>query len=86
MASLPIGSCRAGDACISQDKCPGFLDLKEQFESATKGTDEWTTLLNRLKGLICNKRTKSICCSGESIFVEIVLHGDQFGEQHFRIL
>ena len=39
--------CRFGEDCISQDKCPSFLVLKEQLNSAVKGTDQYSRLLNR---------------------------------------
>ena len=42
------GDCfRSGEDCISQDKCPSFLVLKEQLNSAAKGTDQYSRLLNR---------------------------------------
>ena len=41
------GSCRSGEDCVSQDKCPEFLDLKEQWSSAAKGTVHYNRLLTR---------------------------------------
>ena len=40
-------SCRSGEECVSQDKCPQFLDLKEQWNSAAKGTVQYNRLLTR---------------------------------------
>ena len=38
---------RSGEDCVSQEECPGFLDLKDQLNSAAKGTDQYSRLLNR---------------------------------------
>ena len=38
---------RSGEDCVSQEKCPGFLDLKDQLNSAAKGTDQYSRLLSR---------------------------------------
>jgi len=56
-------NCRSGEDCISQDKCPSFLLLKEQLNSAAKGTDQYSRLLNRLRGSICQKTSKLVCCA-----------------------
>ena len=56
-------SCRSGEECVSQDNCPGFLDLKEQFKSATKGTDEWKSMLITLRGKVCQKKSSLVCCA-----------------------
>ena len=40
-------SCRFGEDCVSQDKCPEFLHLKEQLNIAAKGAVQYNRLLNR---------------------------------------
>jgi len=65
--SLGVGgqsnTCRSGEDCVSQEKCPGFLDLKDQLNSAAKGTDQYSRLLSRLRGSICEKALKRVCCA-----------------------
>ena len=39
--------CRSGEECVSQDKCPEFLDLKEQLNTGVKGTVQYNGLLTR---------------------------------------
>ena len=40
-------ACRSGEECVGQDKCPEFLDLKEQLNTAAKGTVQYSRLLTR---------------------------------------
>merc|ERR1711934_159531 len=67
LTSLGVGgqnnNCRSGEDCISQDNCPGFLDLKEQLNTAAKGTVQFSRLLTRLKSSICQKTSKLVCCA-----------------------
>ena len=39
--------CRSGEDCVSQDKCPEFLNLKEQVNTGVKGTVQYNGLLTR---------------------------------------
>merc|ERR1712223_2231081 len=55
--------CSIGEECISKETCPGFQDLQAEWRGATRGSDKYTELLNRLKGKICQRTTKFVCCS-----------------------
>ena len=41
---------RSWEDCVSQEKCPKFLDLKEQWNTAAKGTVQYNSLLTRYVG------------------------------------
>merc|ERR1711963_1353370 len=55
--------CRSGETCIDQEKCPKFLNLKEQWRNTAKGTFQRSRLLQRLQSSICQKITKYVCCA-----------------------
>eukprot|EP00090_Calanus_glacialis_P033594 TRINITY_DN5586_c0_g1_i4.p1 TRINITY_DN5586_c0_g1~~TRINITY_DN5586_c0_g1_i4.p1 ORF type:complete len:444 (+),score=80.88 TRINITY_DN5586_c0_g1_i4:24-1355(+) len=57
--------CSRGKECRQGDDCPEFVKNKELLKSLTRGSTKYNTIIRELKGLICNKREKKICCIKE---------------------
>ena len=54
--------CEAGQDCVPADSCERFRAEKEKLNRLSQGSDQWKTLLEKLKSQVCNKEEKKICC------------------------
>ena len=57
--------CGADETCKHQDKCPKFLEQKEQFEQLIRGSQEYRESLKSIRKSVCNKSKKGVCCPKE---------------------
>lgn len=51
--------------CVPGGECNGFLIARERLDKLDKSTPEYAELLGDLKGLVCNKEERKICCEGK---------------------
>merc|ERR1711963_7904 len=58
LSSPVIHLCRPGETCISREKCPRFLDLREQWRRTAMGSAGYDSLLQNIRGMICQKADK----------------------------
>jgi len=57
--------CGSSAICKHQDKCPKFLEEKENLYKLTKNSQEYKETLSRIKSSVCNRAEKGVCCEGE---------------------
>ena len=60
-------SCPAGKECRPEEKCPEFKEEKNKLKSLTRGSTQYSDKKNELKGLICNKSERRVCCSQQQL-------------------
>ena len=59
----PDGDCDAGFVCKSRTNCPHYQAEKARLDAlSSKGGAEFKGLLEELRGLICNKAKRGVCC------------------------
>ena len=56
------GQCQEGWECKSRENCPAFQAEQKKLEALTSFSPEWLKLVSELKGLVCNKEAKEVCC------------------------
>eukprot|EP00092_Neocalanus_flemingeri_P076827 GFUD01095320.1.p1 GENE.GFUD01095320.1~~GFUD01095320.1.p1 ORF type:complete len:926 (-),score=168.01 GFUD01095320.1:286-3063(-) len=54
---------KKGDECKSELLCPTFKEKKKHLKMIGKGTPLYKTSLEDLKGAVCNKQERKVCCS-----------------------
>lgn len=55
-------SCQSNQECVEATKCDGYSKLRSELNLIQIGTKDYTTLLNKLKSLVCNKVDRKVCC------------------------
>jgi len=60
----PDGDCDVGFVCKSHSNCPQYLAKKELLDSLKSqgGGSEYEDILEELKGTVCNKAERGVCC------------------------
>ena len=53
--------------CVPREECNGFLIAQDRLNKLNKGTAERAELLEDLKGLVCNKEERKVCCEGKIV-------------------
>ena len=56
-------SCDGASECLPASQCDSYMDESEKLKNLQKRTQEYNKLLTKLRGLVCNKKQKKICCS-----------------------
>ena len=56
------GQCQEGWECKLREKCPAFQAEQTKLEALTSFSLEWLKLVSELKGLVCDKEAKGVCC------------------------
>jgi len=69
------GQCREGLECRSQDLCPAFQEEWKRLKTLPKDSTEHKELLELLKGSVCNKERREVCCEPE-VDEDLLLFGD----------
>ena len=54
--------CTGNHVCASLDSCVYWAQKKQQLKQHESGSPLWRNLLNEIKGAICNKAKKTVCC------------------------
>ena len=54
--------CREERECLVVTDCPLFELDKNQLNFIEKGSEEYKEKLEEIKGLVCNKRRRKVCC------------------------
>ena len=54
--------CGAGYRCLQKDICIPFKSKVTELISLARDSPEFKTMLTELKGLVCNKEEKKVCC------------------------
>ena len=54
--------CDPGYDCLPQGNCDSFQSDKQHLRSLQAGSSEFIKALNQLRGLVCNKSHRKICC------------------------
>jgi len=54
--------CGLGQVCTPQKECPSFTAQRNKLIQLSKGSTEYSNLLERIKSRICDKATKTVCC------------------------
>ena len=72
-----VRQCPGPRECRKQEQCPAFTSKREELERLAQGSVEREALLERLKGDICDRESKRVCCepvnreiSGDTVIVE----------------
>ena len=59
----PDGDCDPGFVCKSRTAdCPHYQAKKERLDALRKGGTEYKGVLEELRGLVCNKAKRGVCC------------------------
>ena len=61
----PDVDCEGGFVCREESDCPFYLERKEHLgllKNSGSGSAEYDTVLATLKGLVCNKAERGVCC------------------------
>jgi len=59
-----VSLCRSGVKCQPMTSCPSFQNERRRWKELPRGSVEYTSALNKLKALICNKESQMVCCTG----------------------
>ena len=59
-------NCDAGYECIEIQNCQHYQDETSTLKQLNKGSTEYNRKINKLKGLICNKEIRKVCCKSDS--------------------
>ena len=54
--------CGSNQECVEATKCEGYSQERRKLNKIARGTKDYTTLLNTLKSMVCNKRDRKVCC------------------------
>ena len=54
--------CQDQAECVFKDQCQTFTQANNRLKSLTRGTNERNTLLSLIKGSVCNKAARGVCC------------------------
>merc|ERR1712130_804261 len=54
--------CGLGQVCAPQSECTSFQAERSKLVKLSKGSTEYSDLLERIKNRICDKTTKTVCC------------------------
>ena len=57
----PTHKCDQTETCKNQDECPEFLQKKRELKYK-RGQSGYEEALTEIKGWVCNKKEKSVCC------------------------
>jgi len=57
--------CNSNEKCKRQTNCPNFLEQRKKMNSLRRGSPEWKTSLDKLRGSVCNKSQRGVCCPEE---------------------
>ena len=53
-------ACGLGEDCVAEKDCPDFLEDRASLSSLTG--DERQELVRKLKGRVCEKKSRKVCC------------------------
>ena len=56
------GDCNIGWDCKRREHCPDFQDKLLQLKRLSSGSTDHQQLFSQLKGLVCNKAERGVCC------------------------
>ena len=51
--------------CVPDEECHDFLIARDRLRKLDKSTAEYSELLQELKGIVCDKKQRKICCEGK---------------------
>ena len=71
--------CSESKECRKQEQCPAFTRKREELQRLARGSMEYEALLEGLKGEVCDRASKRVCC--ELVNREIS-GGDGYTEPH----
>ena len=54
--------CYEGESCVKGTSCDWFNDKNDRRRHAVKGSDEYNQILDELKGSVCDRKTRKVCC------------------------
>ena len=57
------GPCPTNQPCIKEADCPAFTDLSAKMRALPKGSPERARLLEQLKGSVCGRADRLVCCA-----------------------
>jgi len=57
--------CAEEETCVGRDTCAFYNSELAKLKKLIRGSSEHRILLNELKGLICNKKKKKVCCRSD---------------------
>ena len=58
--------CEAGYKCEDSGDCQSYKVERDTLKQYQKGSSEFNRLLKKLRGLVCNKKLRKICCELEN--------------------
>ena len=58
-------TCSNGRECRAESDCPGFQLEKTKLNSLDRGSKEYQEKLTEIKDLVCNRKSKKVCCVPE---------------------
>ena len=61
-ATQQNSGCDLGYDCVPEQTCDSFQIDKEHLKSLQWGSSEFKKVLNQLRGLVCDKSQRKICC------------------------
>ena len=62
MCKAEDSGCDAGYECVPSTNCAGYRIEQQNLKSLQADSSEYKKLLRQLRGLICNKSLRKICC------------------------
>jgi len=62
MCKAEDSGCDAGYECVPSTNCAGYRIEQQNLKSLQADSSEYKKLLRQLRGLICNKALRKICC------------------------
>ena len=54
--------CQDQAQCVFRDQCQAFTEVHDKFQSLTRGSAERSRVLSLMKGSVCNKADRGVCC------------------------
>ena len=54
--------CPGSSECRKQEQCPAFTRQSEELKRLVRGSVEREALLERLKGEVCERESRRVCC------------------------